>query len=162
MQEEGGYQMFKQPDVTRNTNSNWLYSLRDRYRIRLKNAPYEFGVNENVDHDYFKMRPVRYPDRPTELDLLIEKYYAWDGATKMPIFLQTYDLILPTLIHDIFCQATNEGLLKWDPWRKYGDKQFKYLYCETKKYSGENYIIRANILYGAVRLNSIFQGLRRN
>ena len=43
--------------------------------------------------------------------LFVKKHFAWDGATGAPDFVST---LQATVVHDIFCQLMNEGLLDYE------------------------------------------------
>jgi len=73
------------------------------------------------------------------------KNYEWDFATGA---VDTISMAVPTLVHDIFCQLTNEGAVPWSV-REQGDRLFREL---LKEYGVG--VIRRTYCYIAVRLNS--------
>lgn len=56
--------------------------------------------NQNIEHPYFKI---------TNDGVFVKTGYAWDGATG--VLWQSKNLRVPSLVHDIGCQAVNLGLL---------------------------------------------------
>lgn len=85
----------------------------------------------NVIHPYFEIRSTTVWAR----DL-----YAWDGATGA---INTKDLIVPSIIHDIGCQAINNGLLP-RTLRKPFDKEYYHqslLYGVCKERALAHYLV---------------------
>lgn len=68
-----------------------------------------------VKHPFFLITPN---------EVMPAKEYAWDGATGA---VNTTDLRIPSLIHDIGCQAVNLGLLPFEA-RALFDREY-YLQC---------------------------------
>lgn len=58
---------------------------------------------ETIRHPFFEI---------TRQAVLVRAGYAWDGATG--VLFQTENLRVPSLIHDIGCQAVNLGMLPRD------------------------------------------------
>lgn len=147
--------MPKQPKLKKINRDKWRYELLDNYTVFLSKNP--GSLYAKCEHPYFSL--LAYPD--ANVKLTIRRGYAWDGATGLPDLLQTTDLQAPSLIHDVFCQATNEDLISWNPWRLFGDQEFKKLYHRIKEKSFLPHTIRLFVLYSAIRANSIWQGLVR-
>jgi len=78
------------------------------------------------------LTPIKHPYFTIGVDsvLKISNGYAWDGATGVPSLLQTKKLVRPSLVHDVFCQAIEEGYLSKGV-RKEADKLFRVL-CEEE------------------------------
>lgn len=70
---------------------------------------------DNVSHPFYQIRGR---------EVWAKEMYAWDGATGA---VNTDDLIVPSLIHDIGCQAINDGRVSRDL-RKAFDKEY-YAQC---------------------------------
>lgn len=71
--------------------------------------------------------------------------YEWDFATGA---IDTISMVVPSLVHDVICQLTNEGHIAWSARRK-GDVVFR----KTMKQFGVSFF-RRWWCYIAVRINS--------
>jgi hypothetical protein len=117
--------------------NGYLYEIEDQVDVpivssKLRNALFE---QQTVDHPYFIIKP-NY--------ITVSAHYAWDGATGA--IKNTPDLIVPSLIHDIGCQAVNLGLLP-----------FKLRHCFDREYYEQALLygvnpIRALIHYAGISL----------
>lgn len=134
----------------------WRYELLSDYQAIVDDPSH--NLSYTVKHEYFEF--IKNKDAAS-VTVKIKEGYRWDGATGLPDLMQTKKLQIPSLVHDVFCQATNENIIKWFPWRKIGDLQFKYLWKDQFKYSKEPYKIRMTLLYIAIRANSIIKGLMK-
>ena len=56
--------------------------------------------------------------------LIVKKYYAWDGASG---FFDVKPIILPSLVHDIFCEMINWGGQLPPHVQALADEQFRIL-----------------------------------
>jgi len=138
----------------------WKYELVEDFAILL--PPYsDFIPQQTLTIDKHKYFTIQIVEKTGETLVKIKSGYAWDGATGLPDLLQTKDLQIPSLVHDVFCQATNEDLLSWNRWREYGDDIFKTLYEEIKRQGCGIFFLRKWFLYTAIRINSIYQGWKR-
>lgn len=77
----------------------------------------------DIDHDFFFVETLGKARL-----LWIRRGYAWDGASGPAIDTETF--LFPSLVHDVICQATDEGLVSWQ-WRKYGDGLLKDLLAQN-------------------------------
>lgn len=81
--------------------SPYLYELQELQLIKFRNTRLVEKLRAvNVRHPFFEVNGE---------GVLAQARYAWDGATG--VLLQTEDLMVPSLIHDIGCQAVNLRLL---------------------------------------------------
>lgn len=117
--------------------NGYLYEIEDRVNVpvissKLRNALFE---QQTVEHPFFIIRP-NYIE--------VAEHYAWDGATGA--VKNTPDLIVPSLVHDIGCQAVNLGLLPFSL-RKCFDRE----YYEQALLYGVN-PVRALVHYSAISL----------
>lgn len=97
---------------------------------RLRGALYS---SPTIDHPYFTITPHA---------VIAKSTYAWDGVTFSPI--QPKKLIVPSLTHDIGCQAVNMGLLP-HRFRALFDKEY---YLQSKRYGVSE--ITAQIHYALI------------
>lgn len=93
---------------------------------------------ETIQHPFFEIG---------RRAVLIRAGYAWDGAT---MAVNTGSLIVPSLIHDIGCQAVNLALLPFE-FRACFDAEY---YTQSLAYDVPK--IRAAIHYVAVRFWGTF------
>lgn len=115
--------------------------------------PYRYRLAESVslklrNRDLLEMlrrRRAVHPFFAVEGETVCaSKDYAWDGATGA--LFQTRDLIIPSLVHDIGCQAINLELLPWEM-RPAWDREY-LLQCEAYKVAE----LRREIHYRAIRV----------
>lgn len=101
----------------------YLYRLYEEQTVRIRNEKLSEALKllpVPVKHPFFKIDSV---------NVSASANYAWDGATGA--LLQTEDLMVPSLIHDIGCQAINLGLLPHE-YRPMFDREY-LLQCEAYK-----------------------------
>lgn len=90
---------------------------------------------ETIRHPFFEI---------TRRAVLVRAGYAWDGATG--VIFQTENLRVPSLIHDIGCQAVNLGMLPRD-FRAAFDAEY---YAQALEYGALK--ARAMAHFAAIRL----------
>ena len=78
--------------------AGYRYQVMGQVEIPFKNGAF-WTLPNPVNHPFFMILPDR---------VIAKSAYAWDGAT---FAINTKNLIVPSLIHDIGCQAVNLGLL---------------------------------------------------
>lgn len=105
---------------------------------------YQLTKTYQVMTDIRNTQPIRHEffHLDTNGHLTIFKSYAWDGATGG---IDTKDFLMPSLVHDCFCQMINEGLLPRQ-FRAQAD-ELLYKHCRAKGMSWA----RAKWIYHAVR-----------
>lgn len=108
-------------------------------RTNLKKWPYKFTADFSIDLFYlhgkrlkFSASSVTHPYFSINLHggMKIKAEYAWNGANK-PAYKGGQNLFA-SAIHDVICQATNEGLLPYSD-RYLGDKIYFYLMQDRAK-----------------------------
>lgn len=83
----------------------YFYELVEPQTVRFRNSRLvERLRGVEVRHPYFTINQEGVTAAVTETG-----GYAWDGATG--VMFQTEDLMVPSLVHDIGCQAVNMRLL---------------------------------------------------
>lgn len=100
---------------------------------------------ETVRHPFFEI---------TRRAVLVRAGYAWDGATG--VLFQTANLRVPSLIHDIGCQAVNLGMLPRD-FRAAFDAEY---YAQALEYGVSK--PRAMAHFAAIRLWGMIQKAEKN
>lgn len=100
---------------------------------------------ETVRHPFFEI---------TRRAVLVRAGYAWDGATG--VLFQTANLRVPSLIHDIGCQAVNLGMLPRD-FRAAFDAEY---YAQALEYGVSK--PRAMAHLAAIRLWGMIQKAEKN
>lgn len=124
---------------------NLHYQDIKAYKYRVKDITQEiYFLNKDlikalepynvIVHKYFQIQHDR---------VLVYNNYTWDGASK--VLFNTKNLIIPSLVHDILCQAIALGYIDRDI-RKEADKEY---YLQSRK-SGVN-VIRVALHYIGIR-----------
>lgn len=111
--------------------SGYRYRLEQRYSCPLQYIPPNTGGNAFVWID-------------ADGNLLIEKNYAWDGASGPAI--NTKNFVRGSLVHDALYQLIREGILPAS-YRKDADKILRQIVLEDGMWQ-----IRALWVYAAVRM----------
>lgn len=99
----------------------YRYRVEDNTDLHFMNPKLVEWLREHKQcqfHPYFNI---------TSTFLTANSGYSWDGAT---LAFNTENLIIPSLIHDIGCQAINLGYLPRET-RKHFDKEY---YLQSLKY----------------------------
>lgn len=141
------------PNIKKIKEGDWRYEATNQSHINFIPLPSE--PYRKVEHKFFTLH-LRSLGKSTAI---IKPGYRWNGADVIPDLIESHELIIPSLVHDIFCQATAENLLPWRPYRKYGDQVFASIYTDIMSQAHASYRLRRFIMYRAIRLNSIIKGL---
>jgi hypothetical protein len=119
---------------------------RDSYKLQLAESasfkvPAELRPPENIDSEFIQLSTTGL--------LLIRRGYAWDGASGPTVDRPRNQIIVPSLIHDVFCQLIRQRLLPVPDARLHADKFFHTLLRER----GMNRL-RAWLWYRGVRFDA--------
>jgi len=113
------------------------------YRYRVSDDVFIPFLNDDLKHSLSFLDIVIHPYFVINKDgVYARKNYTWDGATYA---INTKNLIVSSLVHDILCQAISLGLLD-RKYRAQADKEY-YLRCLDSGVSKT----RATIQYIAIR-----------
>lgn len=108
--------------------------------------PIQLFPDEYIDTEYYSI------DAGGRMTVKIG--YAWDGASGPTWDYPAKHIVVPSLVHDVLCQAIRAGHMRSvTNARKHADKLFYFLLRER----GMN-VIRAKIWYRGVRLGSRMDG----
>ena len=124
------------------------------YRYRVNDDVFIPFLNDDMKHAMSFLDIVNHPYFVINKDgVFANKNYAWDGATYA---INTKNLIIPSLVHDILCQAISLGLLD-RKYRPLADKEY-HLRCLESGVSKT----RAAIQYIAIRIYATVTNTKTN
>jgi len=135
------------------TTDNLHYQNIRSYRYRVTDdlilIPF---LNEDLAHAVSFIPPVIHPFFViTEKGVAVKKNYAWDGATYA---FNTKNLIVPSLVHDVLCQAISLGLLS----RKFRADADKEYFLQSLGHGVAK--TRAVIQYGMIRVYATLTNIK--
>ena len=93
-------------------SKGYKYQLEETYSIKTPIVGYD------ITSQYYTLKP--------DGNLKIEIGYAWDGASG-PTF-DTDSSMIPSLVHDVFCQMMRDKLISYDKWQD-SVNEFFYEHC---------------------------------
>lgn len=114
------------------------------YRYRVSDDVFIPFLNDDLRHSMSFLDIVIHPYFVINKDgVYARRNYTWDGATYA---INTKNLIVPSLVHDILCQAISLGMLD-RKYRAQADKEY-YLRCLEAGVSKT----RAMVQYALIRV----------
>jgi len=100
--------------------AGYKYQLAESYSVATPIKPLT-----PIKHEFFTLTKTG--------KLWIKRGYAWDGASG-PTF-DTKSSMRPSLVHDVFCQMMQTGLLDYDLWQDKVNELFKQQCIEDGMWS---------------------------
>lgn len=118
----------------------WRYDIVEPNMVRFRSSKLAAAMRGfNVHRPFYTI---------SQEGVFAERGYAWDGATG--VLRQTENLRIPSLVHDIGCQAVNTGAL---PRRFRPLFDYEY-YLQSRLYGVSEF--RAQLHYAAISLWGMF------